>query len=196
MAEVAARSRRDAAGNPHAQVSGSADLDELLAEDYVRSPLRRHDLPPITDGAARRGAGHRATEPASWSSARRTSRLRRTARSATTRPPGPRRLAVDRHRGRGGRRRPRPGRGGRAAGRASPTRSCCCAGSSASATTWPSNPSGGALAANPIMATGLVPHRPRRPTTSSTAASRAAGARDVGPVPAAEPRLHPGGPRA
>ena len=51
MAEVAARSRRDAEANPHAQVSGSADPDELLAEDYVRSPLRRHDLPPITDGA-------------------------------------------------------------------------------------------------------------------------------------------------
>ena len=27
-------------------------MDELLAGDYVREPLRRHDLPPITDGAA------------------------------------------------------------------------------------------------------------------------------------------------
>lgn len=51
MAEVAARCRRAAVGNPHAQVAGEFDVDTLLAEDYVRSPLRRHDLPPITDGA-------------------------------------------------------------------------------------------------------------------------------------------------
>jgi acetyl-CoA acetyltransferase len=51
MAEIAARCRRDAVGNPYAQVTGDIAVDALLAEDYVRSPLRRHDLPPITDGA-------------------------------------------------------------------------------------------------------------------------------------------------
>lgn len=51
MAEIAARCRRDALDNPNAQVRGDVDVDTLLAEDYVRSPLRRHDLPPITDGA-------------------------------------------------------------------------------------------------------------------------------------------------
>ncbi|HXY94196.1 MAG TPA: lipid-transfer protein [Acidimicrobiia bacterium] len=51
MAEVAARSRKDAVGNPSAQVTGDFDVDELLEEDYVRAPLRRHDLPPISDGA-------------------------------------------------------------------------------------------------------------------------------------------------
>jgi acetyl-CoA acetyltransferase len=51
MAEVAARSRRDAKDNPHAQVTGDFDVDALLAEDYVRAPLRKHDLPPVTDGA-------------------------------------------------------------------------------------------------------------------------------------------------
>jgi acetyl-CoA acetyltransferase len=40
MAEVAVRSR------------GGGDVDALLAEDYIRQPLRRHDVPPITDGAA------------------------------------------------------------------------------------------------------------------------------------------------
>jgi len=40
MAEVAVRSR------------GKGDVSLLLAEDYVRMPLRRHDIPPITDGAA------------------------------------------------------------------------------------------------------------------------------------------------
>jgi acetyl-CoA acetyltransferase len=52
MAEVAVRSRRDAKANPDAQVSGDGDVDALLGEPYVREPLRRHDLPPITDGAA------------------------------------------------------------------------------------------------------------------------------------------------
>jgi acetyl-CoA acetyltransferase len=52
FAEVAARSRRSAESNPLAQVTGSADVDALLAEPYLRQPLRRHDLPPITDGAA------------------------------------------------------------------------------------------------------------------------------------------------
>lgn len=52
MAEIAVRSRRDAQANPAAQVSGDGDVDALLAGDYVRAPLRRHDLPPITDGAA------------------------------------------------------------------------------------------------------------------------------------------------
>ena len=51
MAEVAARTRRDAKDNPGAQVSGEFDVAALLAEEYVNAPLRRHDLPPITDGA-------------------------------------------------------------------------------------------------------------------------------------------------
>ena len=52
FAEVAARSHRSAIGNPNAQVRGELDVDKLLAEDYVCAPLRRHDLPPISDGAA------------------------------------------------------------------------------------------------------------------------------------------------
>lgn len=51
MAEVAVRCRRDAMSNPNTQVSGEGDVDALLQNDYVRAPLRRHDLPPITDGA-------------------------------------------------------------------------------------------------------------------------------------------------
>ncbi len=52
MAEVAARSRRDALSNPMAQVSGEADVKELLDQPYLVSPLRRHDCAPISDGAA------------------------------------------------------------------------------------------------------------------------------------------------
>ena len=52
MAEVAVRTRADARTNASAQVSGDFDVDTLLEQDFVRAPLRLHDLPPITDGAA------------------------------------------------------------------------------------------------------------------------------------------------
>jgi len=52
FAAVAARSRRDALGNPNAQVAKDETADQLLADDYVVAPLRRHTLPPITDGVA------------------------------------------------------------------------------------------------------------------------------------------------
>jgi acetyl-CoA acetyltransferase len=52
FAEVVARSRRNAKSNPNAQLKGDVDVDALLAEPYYREPLRRHDLPPISDGAA------------------------------------------------------------------------------------------------------------------------------------------------
>jgi len=52
LAEVAARSRRDAIDNPHAVVSGEFSVEKLLAEPYVANPLRAHDLPPVTDGAS------------------------------------------------------------------------------------------------------------------------------------------------
>ncbi|WP_436787682.1 thiolase domain-containing protein [Yinghuangia sp. YIM S10712] len=53
LAEIAVRSRRDAVNNPRQQVrSGETDVDKLLAEPYVRTPLRKSDLPPISDGAS------------------------------------------------------------------------------------------------------------------------------------------------
>ena len=52
FAAVAARSRRDALGNPNAQVAKDQSAEELLRDDYVVAPLRRHALPPITDGVA------------------------------------------------------------------------------------------------------------------------------------------------
>ena len=51
MAEIAVRTRRDGKDSPYSQVTGDFDADELLQADYVRAPLRRHDLPPVTDGA-------------------------------------------------------------------------------------------------------------------------------------------------
>ncbi len=52
MAEVAARSRAAALGNPRAQVSGQVAADDLLARPYVAEPLRAHDCAPVGDGAA------------------------------------------------------------------------------------------------------------------------------------------------
>jgi acetyl-CoA acetyltransferase len=52
MAEVAATSRRHAATNPYAQLSGDVEAATLLDEDYLVAPLRRHDCPPISDGVA------------------------------------------------------------------------------------------------------------------------------------------------
>jgi acetyl-CoA acetyltransferase len=52
MAEVAVRSRRHAKTNPMAQLSGDGDPGALLKEPYLVSPLRRHDCPPLSDGAA------------------------------------------------------------------------------------------------------------------------------------------------
>jgi acetyl-CoA acetyltransferase len=52
MAEVVARSRRAATTNPNAQLRGEPAVDDLLSEPYLVTPLRRHDCPPISDGAA------------------------------------------------------------------------------------------------------------------------------------------------
>jgi acetyl-CoA acetyltransferase len=52
MAEVAARSRAAAAGNPLAQLSGEVPAEKLLGEPYVADPLRAHDCAPVGDGAA------------------------------------------------------------------------------------------------------------------------------------------------
>ena len=52
FAEVVSRSRRDALDNPNAQLAVDTSVDDLLAEPYFSDPLRKHDLPPISDGAA------------------------------------------------------------------------------------------------------------------------------------------------
>ena len=52
MAEVAARSRKAALGNPFAQVAVDRTVEELLAEPETIAPLRKHDCPPLSDGVA------------------------------------------------------------------------------------------------------------------------------------------------
>jgi len=52
MAEVVARSRRNALNNPNAQLAGDVSVDELLAQETFVSPLRKHDCCPVSDGAS------------------------------------------------------------------------------------------------------------------------------------------------
>jgi acetyl-CoA acetyltransferase len=71
LAEVAARSRRDARTNASAQVSGDFDVDALLREPHLVAPLRKHDCPPISDGAcavilAAGDAARRAARRPAW----------------------------------------------------------------------------------------------------------------------------------
>ncbi|MBX7159936.1 MAG: thiolase domain-containing protein [Acidimicrobiia bacterium] len=51
MAAVAVRDRANAKGNPNAQVSGDFSVEAIMAEPYVVSPLHKSDCPPISDGA-------------------------------------------------------------------------------------------------------------------------------------------------
>ena len=64
MAAVASRSRRDAMANPMAQVAHDVSPEQLLEEPYWVEPLRKHDCPPISDGvaAAMLVAGERARD--------------------------------------------------------------------------------------------------------------------------------------
>ncbi|WP_254126914.1 lipid-transfer protein [Aquihabitans sp. G128] len=56
LAEVVARSRRNAAANPSAhpdvRAAGDLSVDQLLEAAYTVAPLRAADCPPTTDGAA------------------------------------------------------------------------------------------------------------------------------------------------
>ncbi len=64
FAAVAARSRKNALDNPNAQLAWDRPAAELLAEEPMVDPLRKHDCPPITDGACAviLAAGDRARE--------------------------------------------------------------------------------------------------------------------------------------
>jgi acetyl-CoA acetyltransferase len=52
MAERAVRDRKHAKDNPFAQVKGDFEVAKLLSEPHLVSPLRKHDCAPISDGAS------------------------------------------------------------------------------------------------------------------------------------------------
>lgn len=51
FAEIAVRNRKQAKSNPNAQVKGDFDVDAIEREPYIASPLRKSTCPPITDTA-------------------------------------------------------------------------------------------------------------------------------------------------
>jgi acetyl-CoA acetyltransferase len=51
FAEVATRSRRNAQSNPNAQLAWDRSIEDHLASPRLVDPLRKDDCPPITDGA-------------------------------------------------------------------------------------------------------------------------------------------------
>ncbi len=63
-AAIAAERRRAAKANPCAQLTDSPDPEVLLADDELVAPLRKHDCAPISDGGAAiiLAAGDRARE--------------------------------------------------------------------------------------------------------------------------------------
>jgi acetyl-CoA acetyltransferase len=70
-AEIAVRSRRAAQTNPAAQLRQSPDVERLLEAPYLVAPLRKHDCPPISDGAcavllAGEPAAHRCNARPAW----------------------------------------------------------------------------------------------------------------------------------
>ena len=164
MAEVAPiRGRRRRAGR-------AIDVDELLAGDYVREPLRRHDLPPITDGAAAMvlATGDRARQLRRAPGVHH--RLRPPHRVPQPGVPAPRPT----------RRRPAspPARPGSATARSrwpscrrrSPTRSSCCATCSGSATT--SRSTRRAARSRPTRSWPPASPASATPPTTSSAAGR------------------------
>jgi acetyl-CoA acetyltransferase len=71
MAEVVNRSLTDAEKNEHAVRSGGSSVAELLARPQYADPLRKHDCAPVTDGAsaivlAAEGAALEAREQPAW----------------------------------------------------------------------------------------------------------------------------------
>jgi acetyl-CoA acetyltransferase len=52
MAERAVRDRKNAKSNPFAQLKGDFEVEKLLSEPFIASPLRKHDCAPISDGAS------------------------------------------------------------------------------------------------------------------------------------------------
>ncbi len=180
MAEVAVRSR------------GEGDVDALLAEDYLRRPLRRHDVPPITDGAAALVLADREPCPSAGRTPGLHHRLRPPDRVSQPIVSGARRLAVHPAGRRDRRPRRRSDRGGRAAGCLHPrgTAAVQCAGPRRRRG---GEPVGRGTAGQPDHGHWTVPHRLcRRPRDERGTSSP--GSRHFGTLPATEPDLHLGGP--
>ncbi|GAB2781593.1 thiolase domain-containing protein [Streptomyces daliensis] len=158
LATIAARSREAARDNPHAQLRGSPPAAELLDADYLVQPLRAHDTPPLSDGAAAvvlavGDTARRLTERPAW--------IRGIDHRIEAHSPGVRDLAES----------PSTRLAAEHAGHFDPSAAPCDTAELHAPFTSQEvvlraalelgddvtvNPSGGALAANPMMAAGLI----------------------------------------
>ena len=190
MAQVAARSRAAALSNPQAQLSGEVSAEELLEAPYLADPLRAHDCAPVGDGAAAviLASGERARElcerPA-WITGfeHRVDSPSLGARDLTTAPSA--------------------AAAGRAAGAAGVNaaelhapfthQEILLRGALGLGEGVRVNPSGGALAGNPMFAAGLARIGMAAREIFSGRAGPGARPRHQRPRPAAEPRLRDGG---
>ena len=192
LARVAARSRKSALSNPKAQVAYDRSVEELLSDEYAVAPLRRHALPPITDGAAAivLAAGDKAarwTDNPAW--------ITGIDHRIETHALGARDLT----------RSPSTTKAAEMAGVVEGPVDVAelhapyahqelilteAMGLSDGVSV---NPSGGALAANPLMSAGLIRIGEAAARIASGSAHRRRGPRHVGPVPPTEPGLRPGG---
>ena len=187
-----ARSRRDATGNPNAAVSGDFTVDDLLAKDYVVAPLREHDIGPPVDGAAAvvLVAGDRARDLVD-----RPAWIAGIDHRADPHYPGVRDLSKSPSTATAAE-RAGVGRGGVEV--AELTTVCSsdellladALGLGADVSV---NPSGGALVANPTMVTGLARIGAAFRHVQRARQATRARARELGSVPATEPRLRRGG---
>jgi acetyl-CoA acetyltransferase len=192
FAEIACRNRQAAADNPNAQLRASADADTLLNAPYLREPLRVHDCPPLSDGAAAMvlATGDRAiaiakargVEPA-WIRGidHRIDAQDLGSRDLTRAPSA--KLAAER--AGAGQRRRRYRRAPRAlfAPGADPARR------PRAGTRRRGQPVGRRLAANPMMVAGLTRIGEAALRIHDGRARARAGPRHQRPLPAAEPRL-------
>jgi acetyl-CoA acetyltransferase len=155
FAQVAERSRRAAMSNPRAQLAWDRAAEELLADDPICDPLRLHDCPPITDGAAAvvLAAGDRARELAE-----RPAWIRGIDHRIEPMGLGLRDLAASESTRLAGEKAGALGGGADVAELHAPFthQELILRDALGIADGTEVNPSGGALAANPVMATGLV----------------------------------------
>ena len=192
FAAVASRSRRSALLNPKAQIAYDRTPEQLLAEDYEVAPLRRHALPPLTDGCAAivLAAGDRAYELCE-----RPAFITGIDHRIETHAVGARDLTVS----------PSTRLAGEKAGVGAKKvdiaelhapyahQELILAEALGLGDGVDVNPSGGALAANPDDVGRAHPHRRVGPAHLVGRRRPGRGARHVGAVPATEPGLRPGG---
>ena len=181
-------------GNPYAQVTRRRSTSTSCSPSRTsRAPLRRHDLPPITDGAAAvvlatRRQGARAVRAPGVDH-----RLRPPHRAPLPRHPRPHGVAVDRARGARRRRRRRARSRSPSSRRRSRHEELDPARGARPRRRRRRQPVGRRARRQPDHGDRPRPHRRGRPADhASGGAHRALAPRDVGAVPATEPRLRPG----